>query len=774
MTKIMVCTVEKWRYKNMETTTKKCPTCGEEIKLEARMCRFCGARFMVRETGYCKNCHRLVNVTPFGRCFTCDGELTDRHFLSSLIANTSQPAVPEPDPVSESKPVSRNGPPASGMMEKPPLTGLFSHLPGESNKGSVPGGMNFQQLYLLPQGRIDRRTFLLDGLLPLALLFTLYIILIISFASYGGKVGVFWSVLIGLIMLVTLWVILMLLVKRFHDLNKSGWVTLYWVVPYFGITLFSMIAPTAAVNAASVYGLISVAISIIFLVQLCRCMFIKGDPLPNKYGQDSQLFLANGNAEAVKGTLFRRRMLIATMLAIVLLPLAFFSVIRYFIDQNNLGQGLAAFEQADCIKANGYFDKIILSWRFLDFGSLRAQAQARQESCQPYLAAVEKEGSGQYSNALSAFADLALSDSTAPSLVRASRQQIGSLFEAHQASELSTLETCERMPEIQSAGMIPQPEIRLPELYFACAVAYKTGNRDNEAVNLHRQLLVEFPNHARAHEAEKALLSNPSACEQVHSLASEPTLSTRGDFIVRLYYSCGQMYDQAKENSKSFEMFKQVLLDHPDHALATQAETALFANLASCENLDALQKESVITTRTDFMPSLLFHCGQRYENEQQYQSAVDMYERFMANYPDHALAVEVNTALARSMVHAARASGAGEISAPSRSGRTSKGSTQVVIQNDSPEKLRLVFSGPEALIVDLAACDGCTTYMITPFSCPEMGPIGRYTLQPGNYDVLVESISDSGVTPYTGSWELKGGDEYSSCFFIIQQYQFTP
>ena len=572
----------------------------------------------------------------------------------------------------------------------------------------------------------------------------------------------------------------MLLVKRLHDLNKSGWVTLYWLVPNAGSMLYSMLSPSTAADTAVVYGLVSVLGSIIFLVQLFRCMFVKGDSLSNKYGQEpewlptTRVVSDTVTTLSVKASLSQRRILTVGVLAIFLVPLALFSVIRYFIDQNYLNRGLTAFEQADCITANGNFDKVIQSWRMLDFGGIKAQAQARQASCQPFLSAVEKEQSGEYANALYEFADLALSDSTAPSLVRASRGQIGSMFEAYQPSEMASMESCQKMPDIQSAGMIPQSEVRLPEVYFACANAYQAGGNDSEAFKLHKQLLVEYPNHVRASEAEKSILSNPTACEQVNSLAKEPTLATRADFMVRLYYGCGQIYDTVKENSKALDMYKQVLVDYPDHALASDAEKAILANSAFCEYVAPLQNESAIATRDDLLPSLLYGCGQSYENNNQYQNAVDMYETFLERYPNHAQASDVNTALARSLVNAARAAGAGEISAPPKSGKTSRGSTQVVIQNDSPEKLRLVFSGPEALIVELDACSSCTTYMITPFSCPELGPIGRYTLQPGNYDVLVESISDSGVTPYTGSWELVSGDEYSSCFFIIQQFNFTP
>jgi len=51
-----------------------------------------------------------------------------------------------------------------------------------------------------------------------------------------------------------------------------------------------------------------------------------------------------------------------------------------------------------------------------------------------------------------------------------------------------------------------------------------------------------------------------------------------------------------------------------------------------------------------------------------------------------------------------------------------------------------------------------------------MGPIGRYTLEPGQYDVVVESISDRGVTPGPSNWDLVSGDQYSSCFFIVTTF----
>jgi hypothetical protein len=145
-----------------------------------------------------------------------------------------------------------------------------------------------------------------------------------------------------------------------------------------------------------------------------------------------------------------------------------------------------------------------------------------------------------------------------------------------------------------------------------------------------------------------------------------------------------------------------------------------------------------------------------------------MYENFLVEYPDHSLASDVEAALARSIVAQAKAAGAGEIPAPEFSGSTGSEFTEVVIQNDSPERLRIVFSGPDSRVEDLEACSSCQKYFgIGPTFCPEQGPIGRYTLKPGQYEIVVESVSDTGVTPWIGDWGLLSGDEYSSCFFIV-------
>lgn len=95
----------------------------------------------------------------------------------------------------------------------------------------------------------------------------------------------------------------------------------------------------------------------------------------------------------------------------------------------------------------------------------------------------------------------------------------------------------------------------------------------------------------------------------------------------------------------------------------------------------------------------------------------------------------------------------------------------MVIQNDSPEKMQIIFSGPQPRFEELAPCADCQTYTTSniPEFCPEQGPVGTYTLEPGTYEVVVKSVGGVSVTPFTGTWTLQDGSEYFNCFYIQQE-----
>lgn len=203
----------------------------------------------------------------------------------------------------------------------------------------------------------------------------------------------------------------------------------------------------------------------------------------------------------------------------------------------------------------------------------------------------------------------------------------------------------------------------------------------------------------------------------------------------------------------------------------TQAQTEALAQEPLCLEIDSFVQDDLIPDQDVVLPALYPACGQEFEDRNDYEHAVQMYERFLTQYQDHYWAPTVEEALARSIVAKTTQTGAGELPAPPRSGNAPEGSTVVSIQNDSPESMRIIFSGTESRVEELPACTSCKKFTaVGPPECPNKGPSGEYTLQPGEYVVVVESVSDTDVTPFKGTWQLSNGAEYAHCFYIVTSF----
>lgn len=186
-----------------------------------------------------------------------------------------------------------------------------------------------------------------------------------------------------------------------------------------------------------------------------------------------------------------------------------------------------------------------------------------------------------------------------------------------------------------------------------------------------------------------------------------------------------------------------------------------------CLSLDGLLERELVVDPASRMPELLMACGAVFEATEDFTGAVNYYQRFRDEYADHPLIEQATAGLARAAVAEARAAGAGELPAPQAVGSSGGDSAVIVIQNDTPERLSLIFSGPDVRVETLEACAECSNFSSQPQGCPELGPLGRYTVAPGNYEVVVRSSSDAGVIPFRGSWSIGGGEEYYSCFFLV-------
>ena len=92
-------------------------------------------------------------------------------------------------------------------------------------------------------GRIGRRTFFLKGILPILGLNILAFLIFYAFVSLVYKSGIsevpdalviicMTILIIGLFLL--FWVFLVLMIKRLHDLGRSGWNVLLWLIPLVG------------------------------------------------------------------------------------------------------------------------------------------------------------------------------------------------------------------------------------------------------------------------------------------------------------------------------------------------------------------------------------------------------------------------------------------------------------------------------------------------------------------------------------------------------------
>jgi hypothetical protein len=195
------------------------------------------------------------------------------------------------------------------------------------------------------------------------------------------------------------------------------------------------------------------------------------------------------------------------------------------------------------------------------------------------------------------------------------------------------------------------------------------------------------------------------------------------------------------------------------------------------DNLDAFSDAAFVVDATRALraqartrlPDALFDCGQQQFDEGDYRAAIASYRRVVDDFGPSPTARRAATRLIDAEVAAVRSGGsAGYLPPPTVSGSAAYDEVELSIQNDSPETLEILLSGPVSRRLTVPPCVGCSVHDDSPEGCRASGsPERSWTLRPGAYDAVVRSSSDDDVNPWSGRWRLEGGYAYGHCFFIV-------
>ena len=273
--------------------------------------------------------------------------------------------------------------------------------------------------------------------------------------------------------------------------------------------------------------------------------------------------------------------------------------------------------------------------------------------------------------------------------------------------------------------------------------------------------------HGVTDDSDLSLVVGGNSCD-IQDLLEAAGWLTPEDTLPLYLYHCSRYLAQQSQPEAAFERVSLLMHDFPGHPLTEQVWASMADSPDFCGILENIETLEISAERQQSLPEIYLTCGANYQNDGDLAGAAAVYQTFLEKYPGHASTEEVSRVLAELLVANAKASGSGTIERPDSSGWAPSGVARVVIQNDSPHQLKLVFSGVDARIETLEPCPTCMDYStIGPVYCPEEGPMETYELTPGTYEVLVEASDEGGVIPFTGTWELQGGNEFYSCFFVV-------
>jgi hypothetical protein len=341
--------------------------------------------------------------------------------------------------------------------------------------------------------------------------------------------------------------------------------------------------------------------------------------------------------------------------------------------------------------------------------------EREDEGCTELVAAVEAETSGRAPEAIAGYGAF---------LSREPGHSFASVVEA-------------RMAQLMDNEWKPAQE------------AYDRG--DCEAVNTVRDKLVKGVDDALV---EKTAPVAHTQIKQCQAMADAAAAETGGD------------------NQKALVSY--AVLAPPPPPGQPESPLAAQAKQRATALLDRVGVEAVVGETTCSAPiaplfpkgsdrafQLLMACAEQAEKNPK-GGAVDRYESILANYPDHPRIGEAKAGLARAMMASAGGGNSSNLPPPQAAGRSS-GGQNLTVKNSSNKRLRLVMTGPQTLVEELPACEGCSSSIVG--TCSSSATVSTFSVPAGSYQVAVR-VMDGNVRPYAGSWSLSSGVRYEHCLYI--------
>jgi hypothetical protein len=203
------------------------------------------------------------------------------------------------------------------------------------------------------------------------------------------------------------------------------------------------------------------------------------------------------------------------------------------------------------------------------------------------------------------------------------------------------------------------------------------------------------------------------------------------------------------------------------HTLGTQV-SALTGGQA--DTAASLRKDAATAGKD--VESGTYACGVSQYKSGKFTDAETTMTDFVSTYPH-----DPNHALAQKYSIAAQIAQQDSAAGKTMPTLASGGSVTVTILNDSPDPIKILYTGPATGSISIGACGKCTTYSSDEegqeFSCTDSSidyPQATIRLPAGTTYFLHESTDDSGTTANTFNEHYDSGDTYTDCAYETDSY----